>query len=248
MRKIIVGDTHGCYKELVSLMRKVKLDRKNDTICFLGDYTDRGPESYKTTKYLQKMKKEMGDRCVLILGNHEQFVIDYVENHADDLWFINGGRTTFESFKKGVEKRTIWENRFKEYVSFLKESTSLFYDLGECYLAHASFLNEDPEYTAKSDPDHFVWDRTMLEYGLYNGKLGVVGHTPLANPTLSIGEDCGLGMKMPIFKTYEIGKMYDLPKKGLLCIDTCCFGTGHLTALVIENGKMKFYQTEKREE
>ena len=54
MKTVIFGDIHGCYNELVSIVKKTKLDRKNDKAIFLGDYTDRGPDSYKVFKYIEK--------------------------------------------------------------------------------------------------------------------------------------------------------------------------------------------------
>ena len=56
MRTIIIGDIHGCNKELCALLDKVKPE-KDDQVILLGDLFDRGPESWEvfhTVKSLQR--------------------------------------------------------------------------------------------------------------------------------------------------------------------------------------------------
>ena len=51
VRYIIIGDIHGCYDELVALMLKVDFNENKDTIILLGDYTDRGKQSYEVYRF-----------------------------------------------------------------------------------------------------------------------------------------------------------------------------------------------------
>ena len=46
MRTIIIGDIHGCNKELCALLDKVHPE-KEDQVILLGDLFDRGPESWE---------------------------------------------------------------------------------------------------------------------------------------------------------------------------------------------------------
>ena len=46
MRRLIIGDIHGCLDELQDLLRKIKLDEERDELIQLGDMIDRGPESW----------------------------------------------------------------------------------------------------------------------------------------------------------------------------------------------------------
>ena len=39
-----IGDIHGCYDQLVALIKKIPIDFKRDTLVFMGDYIDRGPQ------------------------------------------------------------------------------------------------------------------------------------------------------------------------------------------------------------
>ena len=51
MKLDIIGDVHGCYDELVKLLKKLRYEQKNKMwmhpagrkLVFLGDITDRGP-------------------------------------------------------------------------------------------------------------------------------------------------------------------------------------------------------------
>ncbi len=50
-RLIAIGDIHGMLHKLIGIMDQISL-RKDDTIVFLGDYIDRGYESYGVVEYL----------------------------------------------------------------------------------------------------------------------------------------------------------------------------------------------------
>lgn len=62
----IIGDTHGCYDELVLLLRKLGYEENADagmlhpdgrTPVFLGDLCDRGPKNAEVLRLVMKMVK-----------------------------------------------------------------------------------------------------------------------------------------------------------------------------------------------
>jgi len=55
----VVGDIHGCYDKLTALMDKINIDLDSEKLVFLGDYIDRGPDSYEVVEYLINLKKKM---------------------------------------------------------------------------------------------------------------------------------------------------------------------------------------------
>ena len=69
-RDIIIGDVHGCAKELKKLLKKVEADPEKDRIWFVGDLINKGPDSRRTMKLFRKT----GGRAVK--GNHECRLID----------------------------------------------------------------------------------------------------------------------------------------------------------------------------
>lgn len=67
-RIICVGDPHGCANEVIELLDKCKVTEK-DTVIFVGDLVDRGPDSARCVDIAMKHE------C--ILGNHEETHLRY---------------------------------------------------------------------------------------------------------------------------------------------------------------------------
>ncbi|GHF78380.1 symmetrical bis(5'-nucleosyl)-tetraphosphatase [Thalassotalea marina] len=67
MAVYFVGDIQGCYKELKLLLQQVNFSADNDELWVAGDMVARGPDSYKTVKYLMSL----GDSVKAVLGNHD---------------------------------------------------------------------------------------------------------------------------------------------------------------------------------
>ena len=44
-RYFAIGDIHGCLDKLRKLLGLIDVDWENDTVVFMGDYIDRGPDS-----------------------------------------------------------------------------------------------------------------------------------------------------------------------------------------------------------
>ena len=72
-RTLIITDIHGCYDECRSLLEKMSFDEERDILVNLGDTIDRGPAIYETFVFLRDLKERMGERFILIRGNHDMF-------------------------------------------------------------------------------------------------------------------------------------------------------------------------------
>jgi len=76
-RKIFaIGDIHGCYDKLVSLLAKLPFNRESDLLLFLGDYIDRGPQSREVITHLCSLART-GTNIVTLMGNHEYLLLAY---------------------------------------------------------------------------------------------------------------------------------------------------------------------------
>ncbi len=66
-RTIAIGDVHGCSAALAALVRAIS-PTALDTLVFLGDYIDRGPDS----RGVLEQVIALAERCsvVPLLGNH----------------------------------------------------------------------------------------------------------------------------------------------------------------------------------
>ena len=79
MRKIFaIGDIHGCYDQLLALMVKIPINFKRDTLVFMGDYIDRGPQSVEVVDYLIKLEKRVPG-IIFLKGNHEDMLEKYLD-------------------------------------------------------------------------------------------------------------------------------------------------------------------------
>src|SRR6266498_127909 len=68
-RYIIIGDVHGCLTELQALLCRI-VPKPDDTLVFLGDLVDKGPESPGVVRWVRHLSTLY--RVVLIEGNHEE--------------------------------------------------------------------------------------------------------------------------------------------------------------------------------
>lgn len=74
-RTILVGDVHGCYNEVVALLKKCD-HQHNDNVIMLGDLIDRGPENAKCVDLARHYEQLQGSPAC-VMGNHESRHIEY---------------------------------------------------------------------------------------------------------------------------------------------------------------------------
>lgn len=70
MKRIIVGDVHGCFEELMKLLDMAEYDSLTDEVILLGDIVDRGPRVLDTVRFVRQGCLDGRFRC--LLGNHEE--------------------------------------------------------------------------------------------------------------------------------------------------------------------------------
>lgn len=74
-RIIAIGDIHGNYDRLMSLLSKVNLTSK-DLVIFLGDYTDRGSNNFACMQFLIQLSDYRN--VVFLTGNHEFMLLQHI--------------------------------------------------------------------------------------------------------------------------------------------------------------------------
>ncbi|EPV3840632.1 bis(5'-nucleosyl)-tetraphosphatase (symmetrical) ApaH [Morganella morganii] len=67
MATYLIGDVHGCYRELRALLAQADFDPQADTLWLTGDLVARGPDSLDVLRYV----KSLGDCVRMVLGNHD---------------------------------------------------------------------------------------------------------------------------------------------------------------------------------
>ena len=220
MRTIIIGDIHGCYIEAAALLKQVSYEGGRDRLILLGDLMDRGPMSYEMLHWAIRHKKKYPDTFFLIRGNHEQMIVE--QSKALDtrmIWRVVGKGATIRSFSRH-------RDHMEKYIPWITENMPLYHEDEGFQCVHAAIEHEDP---GDNSLGLLVKDHSWSKKNLYQGKLTVIGHTPLPGPTYYDGSG-GPGQLLP----YHTLKK--LPEKGAICIDTGCVFGGKLTAMIIEDG------------
>jgi len=95
-RIIAMGDVHGCSKALATLIEAIQ-PTQQDTLVFLGDYIDRGPDSRGVVEQVIAL----GERCTVVplLGNHEEMLLAALEGQSElDFWMKFGGMAALTSY------------------------------------------------------------------------------------------------------------------------------------------------------
>jgi len=185
-----IGDIHGRYDKLIALLDKIDADFESDTVVFLGDYIDRGPNSFEVVDYLVKLKKRHPN-IVFLKGNHEDMLENYLSGADRMTYLINGGQQTLDSYlsrPRDPEEPLIP----KEHIAFYK-SLLLYYETDQYIFVHAG-LKKNVTLEAQKLVD-LLWIRGQFIQSKHDfGKLVVFGHTPLPEPLLQpnkIGIDTG---------------------------------------------------------
>jgi len=187
MKTFVVGDVHGRNAQLHLLLEMLPRDEQADTLIFLGDLIDRGPDAPGCVDAVMKLRRDNPERVLCLRGNHEQMLLDFMEGSAN-LWItpVTGGERTYEQYtnraltinnEEDLEKaRQDIENAVPaEHLDFIN-SLPYYHEDDYAIYVHAGLeLEKHPRDTA---PQALLWMRDMDFYKNYNGKPCIFGHTP----------------------------------------------------------------------
>jgi serine/threonine protein phosphatase 1 len=180
-RLLAVGDIHGCLGPLRKLLHGVR-PKPQDTIVFLGDYVDRGPDSRGVIDFLLKFSR-IFPQTVFLKGNHEAMFLDYLHGGPKLPFLQNGGVNTLASYAEGVHP---------EHLAFL-HGLRLYFETATHIFVHAGLRPALP--LAEQQEEDMLWIRDEFLRSDYDwGKTIVFGHTPWQEPLLKekrIGVDTG---------------------------------------------------------
>ena len=84
-----VGDIHGCYNLLMTRLKEVGFDFKNDLLVAVGDLVDRGTQNIKCIELLSK------PWFTSVRGNHEDLCIGGLHDEAYKRCHISNGGEWF---------------------------------------------------------------------------------------------------------------------------------------------------------
>jgi serine/threonine protein phosphatase 1 len=167
-RRIIIGDVHGHYTGLMTLLEAIS-PGNDDQVYFLGDLIDRGPQSAEVVDFVKE------NAYPSLMGNHEQLLIDsftqdQINPRCLQAWLYSGGHSTLESYEGKIE-------RLLDHVHWM-HTLPLYMDLNDLWLVHAG-VNPDLPVEGQTSRE-LCWIRELFHSSpdpYFTDKLIVVGHT-----------------------------------------------------------------------
>ena len=187
----IIGDIHGCFNALVALLGQV--EHRADTMVFLGDYIDRGPDSKKVVELILQLKKDR-PHVITLLGNHEYMLLNYLAGLDSSVFLLVGGIQTLTSYglTQDMPAADIRSHIPEEHLSFF-DGLSLFWENQHGIYVHAGL--QPGVHLSRQTRDWCLWVREKFIRSPCNfGKPVVFGHTVFKNPLVQknkIGIDTG---------------------------------------------------------
>jgi calcineurin-like phosphoesterase family protein len=210
MRTLAIGDIHGCSQALRALLNAVK-PTPDDLIITLGDYVDRGPDSYGVIDQLLALHRT--GRLVALRGNHEEMMLQ-ARQSEDELsgWLSCGGKRTLASYSPlgGGGKLVDVPD---DHWHFIEKACLDWHEIDTHIFVHA---NAYPDVPMDEQPAHMLrWESLDERWAAphCSGKVLVCGHTQ---------QRSGL----PLNQGHRI------------CIDTWAYGDGWLTCLDVGSGRV----------
>lgn len=214
----IIGDVHGCIEELQELIFKLGYEQKhgkyfppsNRKLVFLGDITDRGPNSMAVIELVYQLVAEQ-KIAYYIPGNHCNKLYRYFL--GNNVQQKHGLETTVAEWQCLQQQR---QSNIKEKFMFLYDTAPLYLHFKEeqLIIAHAGIKESLIGTTASRVQSFVLYGDTTGKTDQqgrpirrdwakeYQGKAWVIyGHTPVLEPrivhrTINIDTGCVFGNKL----------------------------------------------------
>lgn len=198
MATFVIGDIHGNRDALNNLLVQLRLEvTERDTVVFLGDYIDRGPDTKGCIDLILDFKRGAAAETITLLGNHEDWLLHTMRDYSRHSWlFGTAAFATIRSYSPEAEqllrdalaaggpelflrKTTLPYEAFfdrvpAEHVAFF-EGLKLYHETPDCVCVHAGL--DSGTVRLADQPRHvLIWGLADFP-GAYTGDAVVVyGH------------------------------------------------------------------------
>jgi serine/threonine protein phosphatase 1 len=212
-RLFAIGDIHGCVAELARLLDAIPA-AAGDTIAFVGDYIDRGPDSRGVIDLLLGWRTRTPARTVFLRGNHEDMALGFLGRGGQwgEAWLRNGGTAALRSYgiDSYMHRSEVGARLPPAHVEFMA-ATELRLAWGDYRVVHAG-IRPGLSWDAQRSED-LLWIREeFLDHPHELGATVVFGHTPHRRVVVGL--------------PYKLG------------IDTGCVYGGALTCVALPEGRV----------
>jgi serine/threonine protein phosphatase 1 len=187
-RDFVVGDLHGCYDQLMTMLGAVDFNKATDRLFSVGDLVDRGPKNLECANLIYE------SWFYATRANHEQMMIDFlsrgkfnpnVNYQEGSSWIPNGGawsmsedRTTLTdlaqsldmlpyviSVGEGKDRFNVVHAEIKHFSCQNKHEGMLY--IGNFGAARVPVTDEMIDNWVFSDAEEYdmVWGREIIQNG-----------------------------------------------------------------------------------
>ena len=187
MKTFVIGDIHGRCAQLHGLLEMLPRDPATDTLVFLGDLIDRGPDVPGCVEHVLNLCQANPKRVICLRGNHEQMLLDFIDG-SSLIWLSTaiGSDQTFRQYTETPIRlrtdadfdraRELIKEKFPAHqIDFLRQ-LPFYHEDDHALYVHAGL--EAGKHPRESSPHALIWTRDLDFYKSYYGKPCVFGHTP----------------------------------------------------------------------
>ncbi|WP_243356904.1 metallophosphoesterase family protein [Bacillus litorisediminis] len=233
-RILAISDIHGCYDEFIQLLETVKYNPEYDQLILLGDYIDRGKESWKV---VDKVIELVNGGAIALRGNHDDWFLAFLSDPKEYAfeYFLEGvgGFETVRSYleskniygyDKGIEEiATLIRKHNTEHIGFLL-NLPYYHETKDHIFVHAGFSPYYDDWRNNSEHE-MTWIRdSFIDNPTHLEKTVVFGHTTCRmlhnNDNIWFSEDkigidggCVFGLQLNCLEISTKGyKQYSVPK------------------------------------
>ena len=235
MRDIVIGDVHGCLKELIGLINKIKPE-SNDNLIFVGDLVDKGPDSAGVIYYVRKLAEEYN--VVVVEGNHE-------DKHKRWRKHVDSNRLETASKMKGSEEISkIQSELSKEDLEFMNTFVP-FYRFRNYLVVHGGIPGDMKEFPDTPEDLSKLNSKKRKKFKLTTmcrfinretGRFLALGAETKDDVFWAEDYDGRFGHVIFGHEPFE-STMHYTSATG---IDTSCVFGEHLTAMIISDNNVEF--------
>ena len=212
-----LGDIHGQFDMLQEALARIEHDGGPDAaVVFIGDLTDRGPNSRQVIEHLINRIAE-GKNWTVIKGNHDRMFSWFLQDHPKfdiglpvGVDWLNprlGGDKTLASYGVNIDETSRYYQVHAaaraavpaEHLAFLN-GLPLHYETEDYIFVHAG-IRPDVALADQTERDRLWIREPFLSHSAPHAKMIIHGHTALEAPQLysnRLNLDGGAGYGRPL--------------------------------------------------
>jgi serine/threonine protein phosphatase 1 len=212
----VIGDVHGCYNTLRTLISKIRDSYPDVPLYCVGDLVDRGKFSFEV------MEAVILHKISFTPGNHDYMFMYYMQDPSSSIsraWKFNGYETTMTSYNGR-------NSRMREHLELIRKAP-LYMDLSDCFISHAGISSIYKPLL----PENFREDLRLLDEIIHKDIESERGILWTRDDLLDIG-------KLQVVGHSRRQEVIHKIQNNVLYIDTSVYTGNKLSAVIVENNEV----------